>query len=204
MRRQQQRRWPGPLRSQPRGESASRRITTADSQSAADWFTYRSWTHSRIQRCGAPSAHDDMSPGPPPRHHDTKPVLPPIAGRGHAGSPVVAAVAPRRRELHRLPHALHRAQPHTGASHTPVCDCLAILKRPADLITACGRTVWQGRIPWSPQLLTGSECRLYVHQVTQRWVHFEGKGVPRHLARQLAALDALDRALTHQRETTSA
>lgn len=31
-------------------------------------------------------------------------------------------------------------------------------------------------------------------QVTRRWMNFEGVGVPRHLAQQLAALDALDRA----------
>jgi hypothetical protein len=35
---------------------------------------------------------------------------------------------------------------------------------------------------------------LCARQVTRRWVNFEGVGVPRHLARQLAALDALDRA----------
>jgi hypothetical protein len=63
-------------------------------------------------------------------------------------------------------------------------------------------------LPWRRVDVSFTGCRMpytahNLIQVTRRWVNFEGVGVPRHLAHQLAALDALDRVSGRQRDSAS-
>lgn len=105
----------------------------------------------------------------------------------------------------RMPYTAHNL---IQVCHTsPPADPERPPKRPTDPISDdtgvqhVAHRPARPHFPGSPALQQLSSC---CRQVTRRWVNFEGVGVPRHLARQLAALDALDRASGSQRDSAAA